>query len=114
MSKPTLFRRLFEKRDWRRVKTIEMSIIRSLDKESGTLYYYLYENQFGDRRMDVADTFRGDMDLNKVEKTDVVYRSSEYLEIIKPWLEGDYDPEITDYDGVKRKEMLSALKGEKV
>jgi len=113
----TMFKKFFTKKDWRRVATIEVPIVETNplqnEPKKGTLYYYLYENQFGDRKYDVADTFRGDYDIDDVEERDVTFRCEEYLKTVKPWLEGDYDPEITDYEGVKRRDMLGALKGKK-
>ena len=115
-----MFKKLFTKRDWRRVATIEVPIIETNpirireEPKKGTLYYYLYENQFGERKYDVADTFRGDYDIDKLDEGDFIFRCEDYLKTVKPWLEGDYDPDITDYEGVKRREMLSALKGKKV
>jgi len=94
------FKKFFEKEDWRMCGTLEVPIVRTSlrdEKETGTLYYFLYENQFSDRRFDVADTFRGDMDLSEVAKTDIVYRSEEYMTKVKPWLGGRKVTGVTSY-----------------
>lgn len=95
------FSKFFEKEDWRMVGQLECPIVRSnriIDKEEkGVLYYYLYENQFGDRRFDVADSFRGDLELDKIPDRDIVYRSEEYLTQVKSWLGGRKVTGITSY-----------------
>ena len=95
------FKALFEKDDWRLVGTLEMGIVETNpirnDKTTGTLYYYLYENQHGERKFDIADTIRGEYELDTLPKTDIAYRSAEYMEKVKPWLGGRKVTGITSY-----------------
>lgn len=94
----------FEKIEWRLCATIEVAVSHvdriTKARVSGTLYYYLYEDQHGERKFDAADTLRGDMLLSDLGKNDFVYRCEEYLVRVKPWINGRYDPEVKDYDQV--------------
>ena len=108
------FSKLFEKDEWRLCGTVETGIIHTdrirNDTTKGTLYYYLYENQHGDRKFDVADTFRGDIEFSKLTKTDVVYRCEEYLEKVKPWLGGRKVTGVASYDKTDHHDLVKRLK----
>lgn len=95
------FTKFFEKDDWRLVGIMELPIVRTgrlQDRETGTLYYYLHESKFGKRKFDVADTFRGDLELDEVRDGDIIYRSEEYLTRVKPWMSGRKITGITTYE----------------
>lgn len=106
-----------EPSEWRLCGTVESPIVKSnpmVDKpKSGKLWYYLSEDQYGKRKFDVADTFRGDLDLEEVGKSDIVYRSEEYLTTVKPWMSGRTIPEIAAYDKVKHHDFKRTLEGSK-
>ena len=107
------FSKFFEVDEWRMCGTVEMPIIKTdirQDISKGTLYYYLYENQHGERKFDIADTFRGDIDLAEVDKADIVYRSHEYLATVKPWLAGRKMTGIVAYDKVHHHDFAKLLK----
>lgn len=74
--------------------------------------YYLYENQNGGRKVDVIDSDKGDLDIDKESKNSFVFRNSDYRQIIRPWLDGQYNPKIPSYESIKQKEMLDSLAGE--
>lgn len=103
-----------EPAEWRLCGTVETGIVKArpiLDEpKSGTLWYYLHENQYGDRKFDVADTFRGDIDLKEVGKSDIVYRSQEYLQSVKPWIGGRKVTGIVAYDKVGHHDFAKRLK----
>ena len=123
-----ILKKLFEKSDFRLVETIDVDYYveykpghilwnaasPEMNRREYVYTYYLYEDQKGNRKIDVIDTQDGDLDLTKLSKDNFVFRNHIYRKRIRPWLDGAYDPEITDYKGVKRRDMLSALKGEKV
>lgn len=117
--------RLFEKDNWRLVKIHTLpyhSVLRpanplynSSDPAANTTdyeySYYLYENQHGDRKFDVIDSDRGDLDLDTETKSSFVYRNEDYRNIIRPWLDGQYNPEIPTYESIKAKEFKDNLAG---
>lgn len=67
------------------------------------VYYYLLENGLGERR---CDCDASDYD-SRVQARQHTY----YLEYIKPWLKGRYDPGIPSYESIKTKEFKDALAG---
>jgi hypothetical protein len=71
--------------------------------------YYLYENQDGERKFDVADSMRGDNDVKKLEKDDIVFRLKMYRQTVKPWLDGRLDPDIPTYESIPRRDFKRAL-----
>ena len=75
--------------------------------------YYLYENQHGNRKIDVIDTQRGDLDIKDEAKDSFVFRNADYRTIIRPWLDGSYDPDIPSYESIKAKEFKDNLAGRK-
>jgi len=94
------FSKLFEKDDWRLCGTVDLPVVETnalLDSKKGKLYYYLYENQHGDRKFDVADTFRGDYDLDRMPKDDFIFRNEDYLTKVKPWMDGRKITGVTSY-----------------
>ncbi len=107
------FTRVFQKAEWRLCGTLEMGIVKPDElsgNTKGTLYYYLYEDQHGNRKFDVGDTIRGDTELKDVSSNDVVYRSPEYLTKVKPWLDGRKIPGISAYNKVKHHDLVRTLK----
>jgi hypothetical protein len=108
------FTKYFEKAEWRLCGTVEVPITHTHHitdvKTSGKLYYYLYENQHGTRRFDVADTIRGDTDMKDIGTTDFAYRCEDYLTKVKPWMDGRKIKGIAAYDKVKHHEMVQSLK----
>ncbi len=107
--------KMFTKKEWRMCATVELVVVEfhpltKTKKKEGILYYYLYENQYGDRKFDVADTIRGDMKLNDIPKSDIVYRSEEYLTKVKPWIDGRKIPGVASYDKVHHHDLVRTLK----
>ena len=96
--------------DWRMVKDLESTFTNTTHqlvsetrieavKTKHHINYYLFENQYGERKFDVADSLYGDRDTSKLKK-------------VKPWLEGQYNPDIPSYESIKPKEFLDNLAGE--
>jgi len=108
------FSKLFEKAEWRLCGTVETGIIHTdritNNTTKGTLYYYLLENQYGDRKFDVADTFRGDIDMSEIPKNDIIYRCEEYLEVVKPWIGGRKVTGVASYDKTDHHDFAKRLK----
>ena len=73
--------------------------------------YYLYENQHGGRKIDVIDSLRGDLEMKTEDKRSFVFRNTEYRNIIRPWLDGQYNPEIPSHESIKAKEFKDNLAG---
>ena len=73
--------------------------------------YYLYENQYSGRKLDVIDSDRGDLDMKTERKDSFVFRNEDYRNIIRPWLDGQYNPEIPSYESIKAKEFKDNLAG---
>ena len=103
--------------DWRFVKQFDSPyhIKNTTPLKKHILTYYLYENQYGDRKFDVidSDAARGDLKIKDLKKTDWVFRTKQYRETLRAWLDGAYDPQIPSYDSIKAKEFLDNLNGEK-
>ena len=94
------FKKLFEKDDWRLCGTVVVPIVHTdplRQQKTGKLFYYLYENQHGDRKYDIADTFRGDYDLKVMPKDDFIFRNEDYLTKVKPWMDGRKITGVTSY-----------------
>ena len=110
MWNPIRNRRL--KRDWRLVSTFKFEVNwvntkgDSLGKKD-TVFYYLKENGLGERKCvhegtgDISGKYMG-------EKRETLPL---YLESIRPWLAGRYDPDIPNYESIKAKEFKDALAG---
>jgi len=103
------FKRRRLKKDWRLVKTVEGHFVNGENEVSGRVYYYLYENGLGERKVDHEGT--GYCSGPYCRETRKQHRL--YLGRIRPWLDGAYDPEIPSYDTIKQKEFKDALKGSK-
>ena len=73
--------------------------------------YYLYENQHGGRKIDVIDSVRGDLEMKTEDKRSFVFRNTDYRNIIRPWTDGQYNPEIPSYASIKAKEFKDNLAG---
>lgn len=112
--------KFFTKRDWRLVKKVDEAYViinktsKRTEKDNCILSYYLYENQFHDRKFDVVDSEEGDLDLGRVPKSHWTFRSPTYREKIRPWLDGRLDPEIPTYEQVPKDDFQNALAGKKV
>ena len=108
------FWNFFEKDEWRMCGTVEVRITHKHpitdDVSKGTLYYYLYENQHGKRKFDVADTIRGDVDMKDIGTHDFIYRCEDYLQKVKPWLGGRKVTGVVAYDKVKHHDFAKRLK----
>lgn len=101
----------FEKRrlrsDWRLVSTLEASFAWQKDNkptgEETEIFYYLYENGLGERKCQIGGTdFRG---ISQAKQHPY------YLKKIRPWLAGQFDPKIPNYESIKSKEFKDALAG---
>lgn len=109
--------------DWRMVKDLESTFVNTVHKlvsetrvepveTKHYINYYLFENQYGERKFDVADSLYGDQDVSKLDKNDIVFRLKIYRKTVKPWLDGQYNPDIPSYESIKPKEFLDNLAGE--
>lgn len=118
------FTKIFgEPDEWRMVKELESTYINTHHQLQGSaivpveqkvnINYYLYENQDGERKFDVADSLRGDNSVPKLDKNDIVFRLKIYRQTVKPWLDGRVDPDIPRYDKVKHHDMVRLLKDSK-
>jgi len=102
------------RRDWRLVGTLEAIYTwTDLDNEKDTAYYYLKENGMGERKC-IHD---GTGNLGKDGRNSPAWAERKrvshpiYLEKIRPWLEGRYDPDIPSYESIKAKEFKDKLAG---
>jgi len=115
----SFWERLLTKKDWRLVKTVTSgyhitnNLTKAKIKEGCELTYYLFENQFGDRKFDVADSEQGDLKVSTLDDNDYVFRCKDYRDTIKPWVAGGYNPEIPNYYSVEHKDLLDTLRGRK-
>ena len=113
------FVRLFSRSDWRLVKTINANynvtdtLTQQVEKTGCTLTYYLYENQFNKRIIDLIDSEKGDLDVNELQPDNWAFRNRIYRETIKPWMDGAFDPRIPSYESIKAKEFKDTLTGRK-
>lgn len=95
-------------RDWRLVNTLEAQFVwQNPDgKTSGDkseLFYYLYENGLGERKCETAASdHKGGVQVRQ---------HPYYLRKVRPWLAGQFDPEIPNYESIKTKEFKDALAG---
>lgn len=111
--------KMFTKKNWRLCKKIddgyyiENKLTKEKIKSNCVLTYYLSENQFGARKIDVVDSEEGEISVSTdtVGKDHYAFRNTVYRETIHPWLNGFNDPTIPDYEGSKRKEFKDSLAG---
>ena len=97
---------LFKKTNWKLVKIIKLTV--NHRNKSGNFYYRLYESNKGDRKMEYGCDLSS---VNEEGAKDYAYRSPQYLEVIKRWLDGRSDPEILTYSQVVDEDVMNALKG---
>jgi len=101
------------KDEWRMCKQLDTTFISSdaytRVETKHNINYYLYENQFGERKFDIADSKRGDCEVKRLEKDDITFRLRLYRETVKPWLDGRTDPEIPSYESIPRKDFQRIL-----
>lgn len=108
--------KLFEKADWRFVGQIKAPYhLQTVPKIHHTLTYYLYEDQNGNRKIDVidSDSDRGDLNVKSLDKTDWVFRNKHYTGVIHPWLTGFRNPDFPTYESAPRHDFKRLLKGSK-
>jgi hypothetical protein len=93
--------------EWRMCKQLESTYINTTYNGRGeanerkvNINYYLYENQFGERKFDIADSLRGDYTVTSITKDDIAFRLRIYRQTVKPWLDGRTDPEVPAYEQV--------------
>ena len=98
--------------DWRFVGKVDSPYNYKSSGQKHTLTYYLYENQDGGRKFDVIDTDedRGDINVDRLDKKDWVFRSKQYRNTVHPWLGGFRNPDFPTYDKVKQHDMKRLLK----
>ena len=119
MNKAGFFTRLFTKKDWRLVKVLEAKyavrndITQKVISSGHILTYYLFENQFGDRKFDLVDSEKGDLRVESLKPDDFAFRSDTYRKQVHGWVKGGYDPEIPNYYSVDHKNFLDTLRGRK-
>lgn len=111
------FKKIFTKKDWRLCKKIndgyyiENKLTKEKVKDNCVLTYYLFENQFGARKIDVVDSEEGNLCVDTIKKDHYAFRNGIYRQTIHPWLKGLNDPKIPNYEGSKRKEFKDSLTG---
>jgi len=111
------FRNFFAKRDRRLVKSVDAryrvtnTVTKEVEKTDCILTYYLYEDQFSNRKFDLVDSEDGDLDVDDMSQTHWAFRNKIYRDQIKPWIDGRRDPEIPTYESIKAKEMKDILTG---
>jgi len=119
VRKPGFFTKLFAKKDWRLVKVLEQkyrvvnSITGNTISDDHSLTYYLFENQFGDRKFDLVDSVKGDLRVSSLEPDDYALRCDLYRDQIHGWMKGGYDVDIPNYYSVEHKNFLDTLRGRK-
>lgn len=99
-------------RDWRLVSTLQATYTKNDGTEKvADVFYYLYENGLGKRKCehDGSRLCAGNSSYTKLKRVSHPY----YLQKIKPWLAGAFDPEIPSYKTIKHKEMKDSLAGRK-
>ena len=110
--------------DWRMVNDLESTYVSTEHRlvsntriepveSKHNINYYLFEYQYGERKFDVACSKQGDRNVSKMKKDDIVFRLKIYRKTVKPWLDGQYNPQIPSYESIKSKEFLDNLAGEK-
>jgi hypothetical protein len=139
------FTRLFRKdspttQEWRLVQTYENTWVTKnrhtgeVD-DRGTVYYHLYENESGRRKVAVnacagsaammhsVTAANYHQILSEGDKKDFTFRRSagcwaitneDWNKKIYPWLAGRYDPDIPTYESIPRKEFRDNLAGKKL
>jgi len=125
----SLWTKIFgEPADWRLCRTLDYSYHNKLlpphpmynlrddaaNITDHTYTYYLYENQYGERKFDVIDTKDGDVNVKSLEKNNFVFCNKKFRTQIRPWLDGRYDPEIPDYETVPKNDFQNRLAKKKV
>jgi len=98
------------KRDWRLVSTLDAEYTwTDQNNKKDQIYYYLKENGLGKRKcMHNGTGFAsGRGSLAKNQRTS----HPMYLKVVRPWLEGQYNPEIPSYESIQAKEFKDALAG---
>lgn len=98
------------KRDWRLVSTLDAEYTwTDRDNQKDKVFYYLKENGLGERKCthDGTGYTNGNASYVKARRTS----HPMYLRVIRPWLEGGFNPEIPSYESIKAKEFKDALTG---
>ncbi len=102
------FTKLFETKDWRLCGKLDSKyVVTYTDRYTGkeregkrkdncVLTYFLYENQFGERKFDLVDSEEGDLKVSSVPSDHYAYRNEDYRIKIRTWLYGRYDPDISN------------------
>ena len=116
-------KRKFEKSEWRLCAHHEYKYVVTYlpnhryykvggnNKSDEILTYYFYEDQFGNRKIDVIDSDTGDLDIKLLRKNHFVFRSKYYRNTVRPWLDGRDDPNIPRYEQVPVNDFERKLKG---
>jgi hypothetical protein len=96
----------FKRDDWRLVSTLSFDT--KWDRNSGKVYFHLYESRKGKRKINIATTLSLPtyMDLEREAK-----RFNVYQERIYRWEMGRHDPGIPRYSQVPEEDTANALKG---
>ncbi len=83
-------------------------------KNGCVLTYFLYENQFGERKFKLLDSEEGDLKVSSLSSDHWAYRNGDYRNKIRPWLDGRYDPDIPDYETIPKNDFHNRLAKKKV
>ena len=78
------------------------------------LTYFLYENQFGERKFKLLDSEEGDLEVSSLPRDHYAYRNKDYRDKIRPWLDGRYDPDFTAYETIPKDDFQNRLAKKKV
>jgi len=111
----------FEKPDWRLVKEIQSGYLFTqfhhltpkdiVNEQEEELTFYLYENQFGDRKFDAVDSRKGDINIKTASKDEWLFRCGDYRHTIRPWLDGSLNLDIPTYESIPRRDFKKVLEG---
>ena len=78
------------------------------------LTYFLYENQFGERKFKLLDSEEGDLKVSSLPNDHYAYRNEDFRNKIRPWLDGRYDPDIGDYEKTPKDDFHNRLAKKKI
>lgn len=116
---PGFFTKLFAKKDWRLVKKLDQkyrvfnTVTKDTISDGHVLTFYLFENQFGDRRIELVDSQKGELNIHALKDDDYAFRCDLYRDRVYGWVNGGYDADIPNYYSVEHKTFLDTLRNRK-
>ena len=82
-----------------------------VNEQEEELTFYLYEDQFGNRKFDAVDSRKGDINIKTAAKNEWLFRCETYRHTVRPWLDGRANPDIPTYESVPRRDFKKVLEG---